>query len=197
MSHQASHSGRVVVISAPSGTGKSTIISRVMQEHPELRLHFSISATSRPPRGAERNGVEYYFFSPEEFRQHIEAGDFVEWEEVYEGKYYGTLRSEVDRNLTNGDNVILDIDCVGGANVKRLYGDTALSLFILPPSLDELRRRLVARATDSAELIEERLAKAEQELSYAPDFDLRITNDDLDHCVAEVYEALRDFLLPG
>lgn len=186
---------KVVVISAPSGTGKSTIIGRVMREHPELGLHFSVSATSRAPRGAEQHGVEYYFFSPEEFRQHIEAGDFLEWEEVYDGKYYGTLRSEVDRRLDGGDNVILDVDCVGGVNIKRHYGERALSLFIVPPSLEELRRRLEGRSTDSPELIEERLAKAERELTYASSFDCCITNDDLDRCVDEIVGRLSHFLL--
>lgn len=186
--------GKVVVISAPSGTGKSTIIGRLMAEHPELGLRFSVSATSRPPRGAEVHGREYYFFTPEEFRRHIEAGDFLEWEEVYEGKYYGTLRSEVDHRLERGEHVILDIDCVGGINVKRHYGDRALALFIMPPSIAELRRRLEHRSTDSLELIEERLAKAEEEIGYAGQFDLQIVNDDLDRCTEEVLTALRAFL---
>lgn len=195
MNTSAGQRGRLVILSAPSGTGKSTIISHIMQEHPELNLHFSVSATSRPPRGAEQHGVAYYFFTPEEFRQRIDAGDFIEWEEVYEGKYYGTLRSEVERRLDAGDNVILDIDCVGGVNVKRLYGAQALSLFILPPSLAELRRRLEHRSTDAPELIEERLAKAERELTYAASFDRRIVNDQLDRCIAETLAELRAFLL--
>lgn len=187
--------GKAVVISAPSGTGKSTIIARLMQEYPELGLHFSVSATSRAPRGAEQHGVEYYFFSPEEFRQHIEAGDFLEWEEVYPDRYYGTLRSEVDRRLEQGEHVILDIDCVGGVNVKHHYAERALSIFVKPPSLAELRRRLEGRSTDSPELIEMRLGKAEEELSYAPQFDVEVVNDDLEHCTEEVYTLIRDFLM--
>lgn len=187
--------GKVVIISAPSGTGKSTIIGRLMAEHPELNLHFSISATSRPPRGQEQHGREYYFFTPEEFRQHIEAGDFIEWEEVYEGKYYGTLRSEVDRRLEAGENVILDIDCIGGLNVKQLYGEQALSLFVMPPSLEELRRRLEGRSTDSLEFIEERLGKAEQEMSCAEAFDVRLINDDLESCLSEVHRTITTFLM--
>lgn len=186
--------GKVVIISAPSGTGKSTIIRRIMQDYPALNLHFSVSATSRPPRGSERHSVEYYFFSPEEFRQQIAAGGFLEWEEVYENKYYGTLRSEVDQRLERGDNVILDVDCVGGLNIKRQYGEWALALFIEPPSIVELRRRLVGRSTDSPELIEERVAKAEQELTYASAFDAVITNDNLELCIQEVHACISRFL---
>lgn len=185
---------KLVIISAPSGTGKSTIIKRLTAEHPEFNLHFSISATSRPPRGTEQHGVEYYFFSPEEFRSHIEAGDFLEWEMVYTDRYYGTLRSEVARIDVLGGCVILDVDCVGGVNIKRSYGDDALSLFIQPPSIEVLRQRLEGRGTDSPEVIAERLAKAEQELSYAEQFDYRIVNDDLDTCVAEVVRLVDSFL---
>lgn len=186
---------KLVIISAPSGTGKSTIINRLMQEAPELHLQFSISATSRSPRGAEQHGVEYYFFSPTEFRQHIDKGDFLEWEEVYPDRYYGTLRSEVERIDKAGASVIFDVDCVGGLNIKRAYGDSALSLFIKPPSLEELRARLEGRATDTPEVIAERLAKAELELSYAPQFDHVVVNDELDKCYAEVYSLLKGFLL--
>lgn len=186
--------GKLIIISAPSGTGKSTLISRLLQEHPELGLAFSVSATSRSPRGAEQAGVDYYFLSPEEFRSGIEKGDFLEYEEVYPGRYYGTLRSEVDGKLAAGVRVIFDVDCVGGLNIKAAYGAEALSLFIQPPSLEELRRRLYGRQTDAPEVIEERLAKAEQELSFAPRFDRVLTNDDLEACYQAFYETIRDFL---
>lgn len=185
---------KLVIISAPSGTGKSTIINRLMSTQPELNLRFSISATSRQPRGSEQHGAEYYFFTPEEFRQHIEAGDFLEWEEVYPDRYYGTLRSEVARIHEAGANVIFDVDCVGGLNIKRQYQGEALALFIKPPSIEALRERLVGRGTDSPEVIEERLAKAEEELSYAQYFDRTVVNDDLDACFREVYGLIQDFL---
>lgn len=189
-----SHTGSLIIISAPSGTGKSTLIGRLLAEHPELGLSFSVSATSRSPRGAERHGVEYYFFSPEEFRAGIERGDFLEYEEVYPGRYYGTLRSEVDSKLASGIRVIFDVDCVGGMNIKEAYGAQALSLFIQPPSLEELRHRLTGRQTDSAEVIEERLAKAEHELSFANRFDRILINDDLERCYQEFYETIHSFL---
>lgn len=186
--------GKIIIISAPSGTGKSTIIGRLMSQHPELNLHFSISATSRPPRGAEQHGVEYYFYSADEFRQLIQAGELLEWEEVYAGKYYGTLRSEVERRIAQGDNVILDVDCVGALNIHKAYPADALSLFIQPPSLEALRTRLEGRSTDAPEVIEERLAKAKHELEYAPHFDRVVINDDLERCVAEVETIIRDFV---
>lgn len=186
--------GKVIVISAPSGTGKGTVIARLRSDYPELRLELAISATSRPPRGTERHGVEYYFLSPEAFRAEIEAGNLLEWEEVYAGRYYGTLRSEVDRRLSSGANVLLELDYVGGLNVKRIYGDEALALFILPPSLEELRRRLEGRATDSPEMIAERLGKAELEMSHAPEFDKQVVNDDLERCVLEVKGLITEFL---
>lgn len=189
--------GKVIVISAPSGTGKGTIITRLMSEYPELRLELSISATSRAPRGTEQHGREYYFLSPEAFRSEIEAGNLLEWEEVYAGRYYGTLRSEVDRRLSSGANVLLELDYVGGLNVKRIYADEALTLFVLPPSLEELRRRLEGRATDSPEVIEERLNKAEKEMSHAPLFDRQIVNDDLDRCVLEARSIIASFLGEG
>lgn len=165
-----------------------------MQRYPELGLQFSVSATSRAPRGEERHGREYYFFSPEEFRQHISAGDFLEWEEVYQDRYYGTLRSEVERIHRSGGNVIFDVDYVGGLNIKKQYGTEALSLFIKPPSVEVLRSRLEGRATDSPEVIAERLAKAEEELSYAEAFDCTVVNDDLERCLGEVYRIVHDFL---
>ena len=159
-----------------------------------MNLVFSISATSRPPRGTEQHGVEYFFLTPEEFKAKIEAGEFLEYEEVYTDRYYGTLKSQVEEQLKNGKNVIFDIDIKGGINVKKFYGEHALALFIQPPSVDELRKRLVGRATDSPEQIEERLAKAEYEMSFAPQFDRIIVNDDLDTAKAETLKAISKFL---
>ena len=186
--------GKCLIFSAPSGSGKSTIVQWLTKEHPELDLAFSISATSRPPRGTEQHGVEYFFLTPEEFKAKIEAGEFLEYEEVYTDRYYGTLKSQVEEQLKNGKNVIFDIDIKGGINVKKFYGEHALALFIQPPSVDELRKRLVGRATDSPEQIEERLAKAEYEMSFAPQFDRIIVNDDLDTAKAETLKAISNFL---
>ncbi len=177
--------GKIIVLSAPSGTGKSSIIKRLL-EYPELQLGFSVSATSRPPRGTEQHGVEYYFISPDDFKMRAEAGDFVEWEEVYPGTCYGTLKSEVQRVTDAGKNLIMDIDVKGGLNVKKCYGEQALTIFILPPSKEELERRLRGRGTDAEEVIRKRLDKADYELSFAPQFDVRVVNDDLDRAVAEV-----------
>ncbi len=184
--------GKVLIFSAPSGSGKSTIINYLMAQG--LNLHFSVSATSRPPRGTERHGVEYYFLTPEEFRKHIAEGDFLEYEEVYADRFYGTLRSQVDSQLAAGQNVVCDVDVLGGQNIKKHYGDRALSLFIQPPSVDELRRRLEARGTDAPGVIADRLARAEFELSYAPKFDLVVTNDDLARAEAEALAAVKRFL---
>ena len=186
--------GRLIIVSAPSGSGKSTIVQYLMQEHPEFHLAFSISATSRPPRGKEQNGVEYFFLSPEEFRSKIEAGEFLEYEEVYTDRFYGTLKAQVERQLEEGQNVVFDVDVKGGCNIKQFYGDRALSIFIQPPSVDELRRRLEHRATDDAEQIEQRIAKAEEEMSYAPRFDKILVNDDLETAKAEAVQLLSDFL---
>ncbi|MBP5381311.1 MAG: guanylate kinase [Bacteroidaceae bacterium] len=186
--------GRCIIVSAPSGSGKSTIVQYLMQEHPEFHLAFSISATSRPPRGKEQNGVEYFFLSPEEFRNKIEANEFLEYEEVYADRFYGTLKAQVERQLESGQNVVFDVDVKGGCNIKQYYGERALSIFIQPPSVDELRRRLVSRATDDAEQIERRLAKAEEEMSYAPRFDKILVNDDLETAKQEAVAILRDFL---
>lgn len=185
-------SGKLVIFSAPSGSGKSTIINYLLNQG--LRLKFSISATSRSPRGEEQDGQEYYFLSPEEFRQRIEAGDFLEYEEVYKDKYYGTLKSEVERILASGDNVIFDVDVVGGCNIKQFYGSRALSVFIQPPSIDELRRRLESRGTDAPDVIESRLAKAQYELSFSPRFDVVIVNDDLARAEAEALRCIQNFL---
>ena len=186
--------GNCLIFSAPSGSGKSTIVQWLTKEHPELNLVFSISATSRPPRGTEQHGVEYFFLTPEEFKAKIDANEFLEYEEVYTDRYYGTLKSQVEEQLESGKNVIFDIDIKGGINVKKFFGDRALSLFIQPPSVEELRKRLVGRATDSAEQIEERLAKAEYEMSFAPRFDQIIVNDDLDTAKAETLKTIRNCL---
>lgn len=184
--------GKLIIFSAPSGSGKSTIINYLLTQN--LRLRFSISATSRAPRGTEKNGIEYYFLSPEEFRARIAAGDFLEYEEVYKDKFYGTLKSEVERILAEGDNVIFDVDVVGGCNIKKYYGDRALSMFIQPPSIEELRRRLEGRATDAPEVIESRIAKAAYELSFAPQFDVVVVNDDLDKAKAEALHIIQNFI---
>ena len=184
--------GKLVIFSAPSGSGKSTIIQSLLNR--DLNLSFSISATSRAPRGTEKNGVEYYFISPEDFRQRIANGEFLEYEEVYAGKFYGTLKSEVERILDSGRNVIFDVDVVGGLNIKKYYGDQALALFIQPPSIEELEKRLKHRATDAPEVIASRVAKAEYELSFAPRFDHIIVNDILEKAQEEAYQTIRQFL---
>ncbi|MCI6523076.1 MAG: guanylate kinase [bacterium] len=184
--------GKLIIFSAPSGSGKSTIINYLLQQ--SLRLRFSISATSRAPRGTEQNGVEYYFLTPEEFKARIAKGDFLEYEEVYTDKFYGTLKSEVERILDEGDNVIFDVDVVGGCNIKHYYGERALSVFIQPPSIEELRKRLVGRGTDTPEVIESRIAKAEYELSFADKFDTVVINDDLETAKANALQVIRTFL---
>lgn len=186
--------GKCIIFSAPSGSGKSTIVQWLMAEHPELRLAFSISATSRPPRGTEQHGVEYFFLSPEEFRSRIAAGEFLEYEEVYQDRFYGTLKEQVDNQLKAGQNVVFDVDVKGGCNIKEHYGSKALSVFIQPPSVEELRRRLIGRATDSMEQIEQRVAKAEYEMSFAPRFDRIVINDNLDEAKQQTLDMLRKFL---
>ena len=186
--------GKIIIFSAPSGSGKSTIISRLMSRR-ELNMAFSISCTSRPPRGTERDGVEYFFVTPDEFRRRIEAGEFLEYEEVYKDRYYGTLKSQVESQLARGENVVLDVDVKGGCSIKSLYGDRALSLFIQPPSVGELRRRLEGRGTDAPEVINDRLARASFELTFATRFDKVIVNDDLTRAVAEAFETIRQFII--
>lgn len=185
--------GKIIVISAPSGTGKSTVIGRLMKV-PGLNLGFSISATSRSPRAGEADGREYWFITDEEFRRRIEAGDFVEHEEVYAGTHYGTLKSEVERVCDSGRNLIMDIDVKGALSVKKLYGDRALSIFLVPPSLEVLEKRLRGRASDSEETIRARLGKAEYEIGFAPEFDVRVVNDSLDRAVEEMAGAIRGFI---
>lgn len=184
--------GKLIIFSAPSGSGKSTIINYLLKQN--LNLQFSISATSRPPRGTEQNGVEYFFLTPEEFKQRIANDEFVEYEEVYPDRFYGTLKSQVEKQLAEGQNIIFDVDVVGGCNIKRFYGERALSVFIQPPSIEELRKRLEGRGTDSPETIESRIAKANFELGFAPKFDLVIVNDNLETAEAQALEAIRNFL---
>ena len=185
--------GKIIIVSAPSGSGKSTIL-RYILACPEFRPDFSISATSRPPRGTERDGVEYRFLSREDFEQKIAEGAFLEYEEVYPGTYYGTLRSEVDGPRAEGKNVFLDIDVKGAARLKKLYGDEALSLFIQPPSIEVLRERLLKRGTETEEKINLRIARAKEELAYAPHADKVIINDDLETARRETYDAIKAFL---
>lgn len=186
--------GKLIIFSAPSGTGKSTIINWLMKEHEELHLAFSISCTSRAPRGAEQNGVEYFFISPEEFRMRIEDDEFLEYEEVYTDRYYGTLKSQVERQLEAGQNVVFDVDVKGGVNIKKHYGDEAMSIFIQPPSIDELRRRLEHRATDAPEVIDQRIARAEFELTFADKFDKIVINDKLEQAKADALKLVQDFI---
>lgn len=187
-------SSRLIIFSAPSGSGKSTIVNWLMQEHPELKLAFSISCTSRQPRGTEQDGVEYFFVSPQEFRERIDNDEFLEYEEVYEDRFYGTLKTQVDNQLKAGQNVVFDVDVKGGVNIKRFYGDRALSIFIQPPSIDELRRRLESRATDAPQVIEDRLNKAAYELTFASQFDKVVVNDDLDKAKTETLQIIQEFL---
>lgn len=184
--------GKLIIFSAPSGSGKSTIINYLLKQG--LDLAFSISATSRPPRGTERDGVEYFFLTPDEFRERIARGEFLEYEEVYPGRFYGTLKPQVEKQLAEGQNVIFDVDVVGGCNIKQYYGDRALSVFIQPPSVEELRRRLVGRGTDAPEVIADRVAKAEYELGFAPKFDVVVVNDDLETAERQALDIIRNFL---
>ena len=184
----------LVIFSAPSGSGKSTIVQWLMKEHPELKLYFSISCTSRAPRGTEQNGVEYFFLTPEEFKSKIQSDEFLEYEEVYQDRFYGTLKAQVERQLEAGQNVVFDVDVKGGINIKKFYGERALSIFIQPPSVEELRRRLVGRGTDTPEAIENRLAKAEYEMTFAPQFDHIVVNDDLETAKAETLKLVEAFL---
>lgn len=186
--------GKLIIFSAPSGTGKSTIINWLMKEHEELHLAFSISCTSRAPRGAEQNGVEYFFISPEEFKMRIEDDEFLEYEEVYTDRFYGTLKSQVERQLEAGQNVVFDVDVKGGVNIKKHYGDEAMSIFIQPPSIDELRRRLEHRATDAPEVIDQRIARAEFELTFADKFDKIVINDKLEQAKADALKLVQDFI---
>lgn len=183
---------KVIIFSAPSGSGKSTIVNHLLEKF--KKLEFSVSATSRAPRGEEKNGVEYYFFTTEEFERKIAAGEFVEYEEVYKGSYYGTLKSELERIWTKGHIIVFDIDVKGGMNIKRLFGDNALSVFIMPPSIEVLRERLTKRGTDSEEAINRRIAKAEEEISYKDKFDRVIVNDRLEESFAQAESIIGEFI---
>lgn len=184
--------GKLVIFSAPSGAGKTTIVKYLLSLN--FNFGFSISATTRKPRGTEMNGKDYYFLSVEEFKDKIQKGDFLEWEEVYPDCFYGTLKSEVDRICRQGQNILFDVDVVGGSNIKNYYKEKALAFFIQPPSIQELENRLVARSTDSAEVIKKRVEKAEKELSYANQFDIVIVNDQLDKAFQETEQHVRAFL---
>ena len=187
------NTGKLIIFSAPSGSGKSTLVNYLMEQHPELQLAFSISCTSRAPRGKEQNGVEYFFLSPEEFKKKIANDEFLEYEEVYEDRFYGTLKSQVEAQSQAGQNVVFDVDVKGGVNIKKHYGSRALSVFIQPPSVEELRNRLVGRATDAPEVIEQRLNRAEYELSFADKFDRIVINDDLEKAKVDVYNVIKQF----
>ncbi|NDV46384.1 guanylate kinase [Paludibacter sp. 221] len=186
-------SGKLIIFSAPSGAGKSTLVKHLLTK--EFNLEFSISATSRAPRGAEQHGCDYYFLSADEFRSKIQQNEFLEYEEVYSDLYYGTLRSEVDRIIGQNKNVVFDVDVVGGLNIKKQYADKALAIFIAPPSVSALEERLKGRATDSPEKIAERINKAEYEMTFAPQFDQIIVNDDLEQAKTEAENVIREFLL--
>lgn len=185
--------GKIIILSAPSGSGKSTIIGKVI-DNPDLRLGFSISATSRKPREGEAHGKDYFFLTPEEFEEKVNKGEFIEWEEVYKGTRYGTLESEIKRVTSNGLNLIMDVDVKGALNIKKKYGNEALTVFIMPPDIETLEKRLRTRATDSEETILKRLAKAEFEMGFADQFDKVIVNDKLDKAVKETYQTVMDFI---
>ena len=183
---------KLIIFSAPSGSGKSTIINYLLTQN--LNLAFSISATSRPPRGTEKDRVEYFFLTPDEFRRRIANDEFLEYEEVYQDRFYGTLKEQVEKQLAAGQNVVFDVDVVGGCNIKNFYGERALCVFIQPPSVEELRKRLGGRGTDAPEVIESPQAKAEYELGFAPKFDTVIVNDDLETAKAEALKVISQFL---
>lgn len=185
-------SGKLIIFSAPSGAGKSTLVQYLLGCG--FDMEFSVSATSRAPRGTEKHGVDYYYLTPEEFRQKIDNQEFLEYEEVYSNCYYGTLRSEVERITGKGKNIVFDVDVVGGLNIKKEFGDRALALFIAPPSVDELHKRLVGRGTDTPEMIEKRIGKAEYEMTFAPRFDIIVVNDNLEVAKAEAERSIREFL---
>jgi len=184
--------GKLIIFSAPSGAGKTTIVKHLLQQ--EMGLEFSISATSRPPRHTETNGKDYYFLSPDEFKSKIDNDEFLEWEEVYAGTYYGTLKEEVERIRNKGKHVIFDVDVVGGTNIKKFYGDEALAIFVKPPSIEELRKRLEGRSTDSAEVIDKRVAKAEYELTFSPKFDTILVSQALPVTLANAEKLVSEFI---
>jgi guanylate kinase len=184
--------GKLIIFSAPSGSGKSTIVRHLLNVVEGLQ--FSVSATTRAPRWGEEDGRDYYFLTPEAFRKHIEAGDFVEYEEVYPGRYYGTLKAEVERILGRGGHVVFDIDVQGGLNIRKIYGDQALAVFVMPPDIAELERRLIRRGSESDGSLEERLKKAAWEISFAGQFDVVVINEQLDKAVAEAVQLVKSFI---
>ena len=185
--------GKLIVFSAPSGSGKTTIVHHLLN-HKELDLDFSISATSRNARGKEVDGKDYYFISDDKFREHIKNDDFIEYEEVYTNNYYGTLKKEVERIWAEGKTVIFDIDVIGGLNIKQKFPEQTLAVFVQPPSIEEMERRLRGRKTDSEEKIKERVAKAENEMKFAKDFDVILVNDNLEDAKAEAYKLVEKFI---
>ena len=187
---------KVIIFSAPSGSGKTTIVRQLLQKYPQFEFSVSAStpSTSRAPRGQEVDGVDYYFLTEEEFLRRIEADAFVEWEAVYAGTHYGTLRSEIDRIWAKGNIIIFDVDVVGGVNLKKIFGDKACSIFIMPPSVEEVERRLVGRATDAPEVIAKRVAKAASEIERAPEFDHIVVNDILEKAVADTCAVIDNFI---
>jgi len=185
--------GKLIIFSAPSGSGKTTLVHYLLQQ-PELHLAFSISAASREKRPNEIDGQDYYFIKPEIFKKKIQNHEFIEWEEVYKDNYYGTLKSEVSRLLNEGKNVIFDIDVKGGLNIKKQFPNQSLAIFVKPPSVAELKKRLHDRKTESPEKIQMRLAKADQEMQYAKDFDVIIINDNLDKAKKEAYQVVKTFI---
>ena len=184
--------GKIIIISAPSGAGKTTIVRHLLSKCCEFA--FSVSATTRKPRGNEVNGVDYFFLTVDDFKAKINNDEFLEWQEVYPDNFYGSLKSEVQKILNSGKNILFDVDVVGGSNIKKYYGDRALALFVQPPSISELEKRLMKRCTDKEEVIRERVAKAEKELAYAPLFDVIIVNDNLEHALKETEDRVKAFL---
>lgn len=187
------NSGKLIIFSAPSGSGKTTIVHHLLKQS-KLNLDFSISATSREKRGKEIEGIDYHFISLKEFTNHIDHDDFVEWEEVYQNNFYGTLKSEINRIWAKGKHVIFDIDVVGGLRIKSKFPERTLAVFVQPPTIDEMERRLRNRKTDSEEKILERVKKAERELSFSKKFDVILINDDLDIAKKEAYSLVKDFI---
>jgi guanylate kinase len=185
-------SGKLIIFSAPSGAGKTTLVKHLLEKN--LPVEFSISATSRKPRVGEVNGKDYYFLSVEDFQQKLKDAQFIEWEEVYAGNYYGTLKSEVERIWNNGHHVLFDIDVKGGVNLKKMFPENTLAVFVMPPSVEELERRLVARSTDDEQTIRKRVNKAVEELSYADQFDIVIVNDNLEEAKKKVYEVVSNYI---
>lgn len=185
--------GKLIIFSAPSGAGKTTIVKKLLQEN--FNLEFSISACSREKRHNEEHDKDYYYISVEEFKNRIEKDEFIEWEEVYPNQFYGTFRSEIDRIWNKGNNVIFDVDVIGGLNIKKQYPDKSLAVFVEPPSIAELEKRLINRSTDSKEHINKRIAKAKMELSYAGRFDVVIINKDLEKAVKDTIEVITKFLI--